>query len=106
MNRKRVAEKFAKEAFFRFKTRVKAVILFGSVARGDAKPRSDIDLFIVWNGEKNDGWRKLEDIAFKTLLDTREYLSLKVVTPSELNRMRGNHNHFINEVYTHGIRLV
>ena len=38
------------------------VILYGSEARGDARPDSDIDLLILLDGEKMD-WKKNEDIV-------------------------------------------
>ena len=77
------------------------IILFGSEARGDARPDSDIDLLVLLSGDKKSVDREMEICGQMMLLEiqTGIYVSPKVylkkdwenrpfVTPFYLNVMR------------------
>ena len=70
---------FSDRVFSNHKDNIKDLIVFGSVARKEAKSDSDIDIFVIWSGDKLDGWHSLESIAFKILLETGVLISLKIV---------------------------
>lgn len=85
--------------------RPEKVILFGSHARGEAGPDSDVDLFILKETPK----RKLDrGVEIRTLLEPLELvvgLDLIVLTPSELQTRLDIGDHFIEEILTKGIVL-
>ena len=48
------------------------ILVFGSRARGDARPDSDVDLAIILRGEIDDYWHEkllLSDLSYDALLD-------------------------------------
>ena len=99
MTRKEIVGK-AKEAIRSIEPDAE-IILFGSEARGDARPDSDIDLLVLLSGEKKSIDREMEICGQMMLLEiqTGIYVSPKVylkkdwenrpfVTPFYLNVMR------------------
>lgn len=68
----------------RYGSDLKAVILYGSHARGTASEDSDIDLLVVVD-DTLDPWRvrrSLDDLLFEILLETGELVSIIVVPQS------------------------
>ena len=76
------------------------VILFGSRARGEDDPYSDIDLVIIKETEQ----RFLDRIAsvYEVLQPVRA-IDVLVYTPDELERMREEGNPFIEKVLQEGM---
>ena len=60
-----VAEEFARRVVSTLGEQVESVILYGSVARGDAGPESDIDILVV-----GDDKRRLNDVSADRLRPT------------------------------------
>lgn len=78
-------EQVAKTIVERFHPR--RIILFGSHARGDASPESDIDLFVEMESAKRPPERVMEiQAAFGP---RRWSMDVLVYTPSEVARLRG-----------------
>ena len=84
-----------------YRTRIESIILFGSVARGEAKEDSDIDILVIWKGDEAEGWRALTGLAFDVLLDKGEYISVKVIGVEDLK----GENPFIRNVMREGIKI-
>ena len=75
----------------RFTDRVRAVILFGSKARGDADAESDIDLLVLVDAENSQFRSELWRIASDVSLDYNVVLSPRVFGEArwaETRRMR------------------
>jgi hypothetical protein len=58
------AGKFAREVRTRFGDKVRAVRLFGSAARGDWTPESDIDVLVLLDGSSGDDADQVSRLAF------------------------------------------
>ena len=81
--------------------RPERIIVFGSRARGDARPDSDMDLLVVYSGPKSKRELKLE---IQRLFPRREFsMDLFVLTPSELASQRHVANSLAREASERGI---
>ncbi|MBE9594485.1 MAG: nucleotidyltransferase domain-containing protein, partial [Proteobacteria bacterium] len=81
--------------------KIDSIILFGSVARGEAMEDSDIDILVIWKGDEAEGWRTMTELAFDVLLDTEEYISVKVLGLDDLKA----ENPFIKSVMEDGVKI-
>lgn len=87
----------------RFGDEIAEVRLFGSKARGDAGPESDLDVLVV---TRRDDWRLKEQIgqvATTILLEEGVYLSLKVFGQPFYRRLVTLQTPFIKSVLQDGI---
>jgi predicted nucleotidyltransferase len=96
------ADEFVRRALKNYSVQIESIILFGSVARGDAREDSDIDILIIWRGDEAEGWRIMTGLAFDVLLDTGDYISVKVLLPQDLKIKTP----FINNVKREGVKIV
>jgi predicted nucleotidyltransferase len=66
--------------------RLERVLLFGSRARGDARPDSDWDIAVFLRGYdgNREEWSRLSDLGFDLMMETGIGLSLKLFAPEEL----------------------
>ena len=70
----------------RFGDRLVTVVLFGSWARGEARPVSDIDLLVVIRGLPRNRWERysgFREMAREVSNDFAEMVSLVLATPEE-----------------------
>jgi predicted nucleotidyltransferase len=84
---------------------VRAVYLFGSHARGDAHPASDVDLCIVADGAE----RQLETAARfrEAIWDVwpRPAFTLIPITPARLAEKQSTRDHFFATILKEGVLL-
>ena len=82
------------------------VYLFGSEARGDAKPGSDIDVLIVENDSDKAGEDQLHRIGrlYRALAarNIGRPFDILLYTSDEFNRWRGSLNHIIGKCSREG----
>lgn len=83
------------------------VRLFGSEARGDADPESDIDVFVIVqpDHERPALETRVVDIAFDVNLEFGVFISPTVVTPGEVTHPMLRETPFIETVLREGIPL-
>jgi len=62
------------------------ILVYGSVARGKANPKSDIDVIVIVKKNVFKNQMKLASLAFDILLDTGEYISVQAMKPRDLKR--------------------
>ena len=80
--------------------RPRRIILFGSHARGEADPESDLDLFIEMESDKRPPER---DIEVDKVFGLRDWpMDLFVYTPEEVARSRGVVGTFVSIVEAEG----
>jgi predicted nucleotidyltransferase len=94
-----IAENFAKTIK---SEKIKLMMLFGSVARGDYRPDSDIDILVVSNYRK-DIWPEISMIIADTVLQEGELLSVHVMPENIFNETK-NYS-FLTNVLREGIVL-
>ena len=70
-------EEFVRRALERYRGRIEDIVLFGSVARGEGKEYSDVDILVVIKKEDFGLRHALVGIAFDILRETRENISVK-----------------------------
>lgn len=79
----------------------KSVILFGSRARGEAAPESDVDLAVVYDGPKS---KREVQLEIRHLFAHPGFsMDLFVMTSEELEASRGVANTLAREITEHGI---
>jgi len=98
---RKAVDEFVERVLDKYSDRIDSIILFGSVARGEAREESDIDILVIWKGNEAEGWRAMAGLAFDVLLDVEEYISVKVLGLEDLKA----ENPFINNVIKEGIKI-
>ena len=79
---------------------VEKVILFGSYARGNPTPDSDVDLFVVWNTRRSRTGRWL---VVSNLFSERPFpMDIVVRTPTQVRKSLHGGDCFIREIFTSG----
>jgi len=96
-----VIRKFVTQAHERYPSHIDKIILYGSVARGDATSDSDIDLLVLWDGDEHEGWRAMTGLAFDVMVDSGVYLSVKVMNAKAF----GGASPFVQNVMREGITV-
>jgi len=83
----------------------KKIILFGSAARGESRPNSDIDLLIIRNTDKKRPFRVKE--IFEALRGQKRNFPLDpiVYTPEEIEKRLSMGDYFIKRVLSEGKTL-
>ena len=94
---------FVRRVKEKYEDKIDSIILFGSVARGEAKEDSDIDVLIVVKKEDFRLRRVLIGIAFDILLETGNDISVKVLSTIDFEG-RGNFS-FLRNIVLEGVKL-
>ena len=69
---------------------IEEILLFGSVARGDDRPDSDIDLLVITSDEDFRLREYLTGLAFDLLMLSGERLSVKVISRADVCKRTGS----------------
>jgi predicted nucleotidyltransferase len=88
--------------------RLDRILLFGSRARGDAEPDSDIDVLVLTRGDPlPDDRRALSSLAADLQVEAASYLPLSLVLMSRdrFSDLRAHERRFALEVERQGISL-
>ena len=62
------------------------IVLFGSAARGEAGPGSDLDLLVIKSGDYHCG--RLTEEIYRSLIGVGRAVDVVVVTPKDVDRYR------------------
>lgn len=85
-SRKIALNKFSKKAHSLLKNNIVDIILYGSVARGEATIDSDIDVIVLVKRNVFKNQMKLAEISFDILLETGEYISVQTMKSKDIKR--------------------
>ncbi len=105
MRHREVAEAFARDVRKLLGDNVIEVILFGSVARGEASEESDVDILVIVKKTPWDSQKKLADLVVDYLLKYSIYVSPKVLSVEEFEFMKGINSAFYINVSREGVRV-
>lgn len=84
-------QRFLDKALAEHGNKIERVILYGSVARGDAREESDVDLLVVWDGPVMEALDALVPITTRILIEAKVDISTHPIPPErfeEIERMR------------------
>lgn len=79
------------------------IVVFGSLARGDATGRSDLDVLVVLSGSEQDPLRRI--LAFRKYFDLRIPVDILVYTKKELEEAVEAGNLFVLRMLKEGVKL-
>ena len=99
----KAVDEFVRRALERYEDKIEDIVLFGSVARGEAGEESDIDILIVTKKEDFRLRRALIGIAFDILLETGENISVKALSKDEFERHKNFS--FLRSVISEGVKV-
>ena len=97
-SKRKAVEEFVRELKERCGERVKRVILFGSVARGDYHEESDIDVLVVGSLTLDE----VIDVSYPILLKYGELISPHVMSEEYYSMLKANESGFIESVEREG----
>ena len=86
ISHKNAIEKFKKNALNILKDNLLDILIYGSVARNEAKQDSDVDIIVVVKKNAFKTQMKLAALAFDILMETGEYLSVQTLKSKDLKR--------------------
>ena len=62
------------------------ILIYGSVARGESKKESDIDIIVIVKKDAFKMQMKLAALSFDILMETGEYISVQTLKSKDLKR--------------------
>lgn len=83
--------------------RIGRIIVYGSMARGEAGPDSDLDIWVDWNGREAEGRHLLGDLAAALFVETGLMVGVHVVDPSHARRLEEMEAPFYRNVQREGL---
>ncbi|PKP54664.1 MAG: nucleotidyltransferase domain-containing protein [Candidatus Altiarchaeales archaeon HGW-Altiarchaeales-3] len=96
----KIAKEFAESLKY---PEIKNILLFGSVARGRETENSDIDILISCKGDRFKLLHKVMDNVVEFLSKYGEYISVKVLSVQDIERLKNTH--FILTIKKEGIKI-
>lgn len=85
------------------RARLRRVVVFGSAARGEATPESDVDLLVVWDGPLREALDRLVAASTDVFLATGVDLSVHIVEPPAFDAMARMRTAFFQNLEREGI---
>ena len=98
-------DQFIRRSYAGYGEYIQAVVLFGSKAKGDFMPDSDIDLVIRTTKEDFELCWAIRQIASRVSLEHDLLLSIRVIGPEQWHKLAEHCFTFYENVQTDGIDL-
>jgi predicted nucleotidyltransferase len=96
-------ESFVSKVDRKLDDRVEKAVLFGSYARGNQVPGSDVDIMIVLKDWKKGDQSKVSKIASKYFEEENVFISPKLITADELEQKKDYS--FFQEIREEGVSI-
>jgi predicted nucleotidyltransferase len=90
----------------RFRDQLVDVLLFGSRARGDAQPGSDIDVLVMLNNSIPKAFSDARGLGFDILLTHEVFLSIRVMSKQQWQKLADIDSLFYRNLRRDGISLL
>ena len=100
---RKVVTEFVRRALEKYGDKINSIVLFGSVARGEAGKESDIDILVVAAGDRFKIRRELSELVLDILLETGEYISVKTLSMEDFEFLKGIKSSFLKNVMQEGV---
>ncbi len=104
-DRMEILKLFIKILKEKYGDKIDKIILFGSVARGEDKEDSDVDVLLITNYDSFKMQRLVSDIVVDILLRTGVYISVKVLSTEEYNFLKKINSSFYRCILKEGITV-
>ena len=105
-NERRALDAFAQQLHTRFRGRVRSVVLFGSKARGDSGPESDLDILVGLADDDVDLQWEVQRLAARVSLEYDLLLSVRAVGRSQWERMARYRSPLYRALQAEGVPLL
>jgi len=102
---RKAIDELKREMLSHFRDKIELLELFGSKVRGEAEAGSDIDLLMVGQRDDVKLRRGIYDIILNIDIKYNVYLSLKLFSPKEFQRLRDLKTPFMQNLSREGIIL-
>ena len=94
---------FTREARRLAGDRVERIVVYGSMARGDSGPESDLDIWVDWNGDEAEGRAILSTLGADLFVETGLIVSVHVVSAERRRRLEAWQTGFFRNVQAEGL---
>ena len=98
-----ILKSFVKELKDKHGAKIEMIILFGSVARGEDREDSDIDVLVITNYDSFKMQNLISDITIKFLLEYGIYISAKSLSVEEYDQMKKINSSFYKNIIRDGV---
>lgn len=105
MAKKKHVRSFAEDVRKLFGKRVERVILYGSYAREEEVPGSDIDIAVILDEKKNEDRKKVQEIAEEWFRETGLRFSPRVFEETDFNNRAEDNYSFHTNVQEEGVEI-
>ena len=98
-------KEFVEDASTVLGDRVEEVILYGSYAREEHVPGSDVDIMFLVDSKERDDWNKISKIAGNYFLENNIRFSPKIIEKELFNERKNESAGFYSEVAEEGVEI-
>lgn len=96
-------ERFLREIRELAGDRIGSIVVFGSVARGEAHRDSDVDLLVVWDGSAWEAVKLMSRVSTPILIESGVDIVPHPVTPAQFEALRQHPSTFYQNVEREGL---